>query len=65
MWNRIYANLISITDIVPVKTVSHVSKFRTIIQLKKHIPAAAKLGQELQSFRLVKMFMSLKLKLKI
>ena len=41
MWNRIYANLISITDIVPVKTVSHVSKFRTNNTVKKDIPAMA------------------------
>ena len=37
MWNRIYANLMNITDIVPVKTVSHLSKFRTNNTVKKSI----------------------------
>ena len=29
IWNRIYTNLMNIADIVPVKTVSHLSIFRT------------------------------------
>ena len=42
MWNRIYANLISITDIVPVKTVSHVSKLRTNNTVKKAYSSCCK-----------------------
>ena len=42
MWNRIYANLINITDIMPVKTASHLSKFRTNNTVKKAYSSCCK-----------------------